>query len=541
MHPLIEKIQDDVQSAWRFRWWALVVSVAIAIVGWGVVFALPDRFEAFARVFVDTRTALKPVLQNIAVGQDVNAQLNFVRQSLLAGEQLERIAEESGVIPPTMVDPSERSGILASLANRVELTVSSASDREEERSTAGSIYGVSYRDADRDRALRVVDTVLNTLVEETLGGKRADAESAQKFLESSIRDYEQRLRAAEGRLAEFKKQHIGLMPADDGQGSGYFAQLQSALDAIKKAETDLSIAVSRRAELSKQLRGETAITAATATHVSGSSGGAAGVDSVSRIKETQARLDDLLLRFTDRHPDVIATRATLEELKRRREQEIADLRRGDPAAVAASGASSNPVYQSIQLALNQVDVEIATLRGQIAQHNSKVQDLRQRLDTAPQVEAEFAQLNRDYDVNKSQYTALLASYEKARLGERADNAGSVRFEVVQPPTAAFRPVWPQRGMLLVAVLLGAIAAGAGVAFLLHLLQPVIGSSRGLAELTGLPVLGTVSEAFPEQLKADARRDAWRFALAASLLIVAFGVSMLLNRMGVKISLATGAS
>ena len=52
------------------------------------------------------------------------------------------------------------------------------------------------------------------------------------------------------------------------------------------------------------------------------------------------------------------------------------------------------------------------------------------LDTAPQVEAEFAQLNRDYDVNKAQYTALLASLQKARLGERADDAGSIRFEVV---------------------------------------------------------------------------------------------------------------
>ena len=57
------------------------------------------------------------------------------------------------------------------------------------------------------------------------------------------------------------------------------------------------------------------------------------------------------------------------------------------------------------------------------------------MNSAPQVEAEYQQLNRDYDVNKAQYTALLESYQKARLGERADNAGSVRFEVVLPPTA----------------------------------------------------------------------------------------------------------
>ena len=44
---------------------------------------------------------------------------------------------------------------------------------------------------------------------------------------------------------------------------------------------------------------------------------------------------------------------------------------------------------------------------------------------ATRAEAELAQLTRDYDSNKTQYTSLLNSYQKARLGEQADNAGSV--------------------------------------------------------------------------------------------------------------------
>ena len=115
------------------------------------------------------------------------------------------------------------------------------------------------------------------------------------------------------------------------------------------------------------------------------------------------------------------------------------MRRGDASAVASSGAGNNPVYQSMQLELNKVDVEIAALRKELAQHQGTVAELRQRVNSAPQVEAEFQQLNRDYDVNKAQYTALLESYQKARLGERADNAGSVRFEIVLPPTSPSSP------------------------------------------------------------------------------------------------------
>jgi polysaccharide chain length determinant protein (PEP-CTERM system associated) len=268
--------------------------------------------------------------------------------------------------------------------------------------------------------------------------------------------------------------------------------------------------------------------------VVGTTGVSSGSDTLTRIKETQARLDELLLRFTDKHPDVIATRQTLEELQKRRVSEIESLKRGDANAVAASGAGSNPVYQSIQLALNQADVEIASLRGELAQHRAKAAELRQRLDTAPQVEAEYAQLNRDYDVNKAQYTALVANYQKARLGEQADNAGSVRFEIVQPPTANFAPVFPRRGLFLAGALFLALVVGGALAYLLHLVKPVVGSARSLTLLTGIPVLGVVSSAFPGKLQSAAKRDLLQFAAGVACLLIGFAIVLALNWSGFRL-------
>jgi polysaccharide chain length determinant protein (PEP-CTERM system associated) len=273
--------------------------------------------------------------------------------------------------------------------------------------------------------LRVVEVLLSTFVEQTLGGKREGSEHAQNFLQAQIKDYEQRLTSAEDRLAAFKKKNVGLMPTEQG---GYFTQLQTEVDAAKKAETDLAIALSRREELAKQLHSDTAISSAGASGSAQGGRGTSGGDTWSRIQEAQAKLDELLLKYTDRHPDVIAARATLDELKQRRTAELDSLKRGEPGAVASSGAGNNPVYQNIQLALNKEDVEIAALRRELAQHQSTVAELRQRLNSAPQVEAEFQQLNRDYAVNKAQYASLLARYPKARLGDSAGAAGSVRFE-----------------------------------------------------------------------------------------------------------------
>jgi len=536
VNPLIIQVQEELSSAWRFRWLALAVAAALALVGWLVVFALPDRDEAVASVFVDTRTSLKPVLQGLTVEQDVDAQLNLVRQSLLAGPQLQKIGRESGVLP-TGLDPRRQEQALTDLSRRIAINVRSANGREEERNTAGSIYSIVYQDEDRARSLRVVGILLDKLVKETLGGKREGSENAQQFLEAQIRDYESRLRTAEDRLAAFKSRHIGLMPTVQG---GYFAQLQNTSQAAATVKTKLLEAQSRRATLNKQLHGDVAFAAGSAQPAPG---GAArgGLDTLSRIDEAQAHLDELLLRFTDRHPDVIAARQTLEDLKKRRAAEIESLRKGDATAVAASRASSNPVYQSVQLALNQVDVEIADLNTELAQHEAKLNELRRYLDTAPQVEAEFAQLNRDYDVNKAQYTALLANLQKARLGERAATAGSIRFEIVQPPTASFRPVWPRRVSLLTGILAAALGAGGALAYGLSYLYPVVCSASAFAQsVAGVPVLGVVSVAFPERQRLARRRDVRRISIAAGGLVLAFVDAVILSLAGFRVSTAAVA-
>lgn len=523
------RILDEVRGIWRFRWMALAAAFAIALAGWTLIFALPDTWEGDARVFVDTRTALKPALQGLTTDQNVDAQINYVRQSLLEGPQLEKIAKDTGVMGPNVTDERARAKLLEKFSNRIALTVVNAGTQGDERSTAGTIYGFHYEDVSRARALLVVDTLLNTFVEETLGGKRQGSENAQKFLEAQIKDYEQRLSVAEDKLAAFKKKNVGLMPADQG---GYFAQLQKETDDAKKAEIDLSVAQSRRDELYKQLHSDEAISTAGSSY--NPAGNRIGGDTLSEIQQTQHKLDELLLKYTDEHPDVIATRATLADLKRRRAIELDSLRRGDAAAIASSGAGNNPVYQSMQLELNKADVEVAALRRQMAQHQATVAELRERLNSAPQVEAEFQQLNRDYDVNKAQYTALLESYQKARLGERADTAGSVRFEVVLPPTAPVVPVWPKRTKLLAEVFVAAMALGAGLAYALHVMKPIVMSTRGINELTEFPMLGVVSGAFPSRQRSEDRRRMWGFCMAAACLLIAFGVAIALNRSGARL-------
>jgi polysaccharide chain length determinant protein (PEP-CTERM system associated) len=295
------------------------------------------------------------------------------------------------------------------------------------------------------------------------------------------------------------------------------------MDAVKTSQTTLNGALIRREALLKQLRGEAPVAAAGSTTQGTNSqqNGASAGDTLSRIKESQARLDELLLKFTDKHPDVIAMRRTLEDLKERRVAEVDALRRGDPNAAALTGASSNPVYQNIQLSLNQVEVEIAATKAALQDHQEKVAELRRFADTMPQVEAEYAQLNRDYTVTKAQYTALAERLEKARVGEGAEATGSVRFEVVDPPSSPFKPVAPKRLLLIAGVFVVGLGVGVGIAYLLNLVKPVFYNIRTLAESTGITVLGAISLTHSDVERAAMRAALLRYSAVVGVLFAVF--------------------
>lgn len=527
MNEIITQILGICRDIWRYRWIAMAVAWGVCLVAWSVVLFLPDKYEARARVFVDPSTALKPVIQGLAVEQDVNAELNFVRQGLMSRQHLQMIVDKTG-LGAQAITPEQKARVVDALGFRIEIVAQPSSVSTNGNEVPSKVYTISYQDTVRDRSIQVVQILLDSFMKGTIGGKRTESLAAQKFLEGQIRDYEGRLSQAEQSLADFKKKNVGMVPGD--QQSDYFTRLQNEIDEVKKTQTQLGVAENRRTALSQQLRGEGPL-AATASLQGpvGPNGSQSGGDTLSRIRETQAKLDELLLRFTEKHPDVIALRQTLADLKERRANELEALKRGDPAAAAMTGASSNPVYQSIQLALNQADVEIAGLRGVLSDHQQKVVELRRMVDTMPQVEAEFARLNRDYAVNKAQYTALVDRLEKARLGGEADATGSVRFEVIDAPSADFHPVSPKRTLLLLSVFLGAIAAGGGVAYVLTLLWPVFHSARQLGAITGAAVLGVVSATRNAGTALAARHQVVRYTMAFGTLFAALVIVVVVGK------------
>lgn len=506
MKELFGQILIHVRGAWRFRWYALAACWGVALVGWLFVLSMPDVYESRARVYVDTDSVLKPLLTGLAVNTDVSNRVNMMSRVLMGRPNLERVAKETDLY------------LRAPDQEAFERLVSALSIDIKLEGSGDNTYSLRYSDSDPAMAQRVVRKLLDTFVEDTLGIKRADSDSAQKFLVAQIKEYEQRLRDAEDRLAAFKQKNVGNMP---GQAGDYYTQMQTASAALEDLRAKFRLATERGRELQKQLGGEEP-TFGLFSEGDGSEGANDG-----QIAEYRKQLDQLLLQYTDKHPRVVALKETIAQLEAQRAARNPKAKGGTPVArdkrdAATLALDINPVYQNLKIELSRVQVELAELRQQIGEKEAAVAQLKSKVTTVPETEAELTRLNRDYEVNKAQHQALLQRLESARLSESAETSTEqVRFRIIEPPTEPLIPIGPKRALFMTAVLCAALGAGIVLAFFINQLKPVFLSRGMLANITGLPVLGSISYIAPKVSRPLFRRDAVLISLVGGALFVVY--------------------
>ncbi len=505
MKEQFEALLGLARSAWRFRWIALAVAWFVAIGGTLAVLALPNKYESKAQIYVDTRSVLRPLLQGLAVSPETQDQTDVVRRALLARPSLEQVAQTVGLYKRT-----------ASAAGAESLVTELAQLISIDGNPAVGLYSISYSDGNPKVAQAVVQTLLDTFKEKSLGAGRTDTQSAEKFLQQQVTTLEERLSKSEDALAEFKKRNVGLMPDERGD---YFRRMQAEVATQERIRTDLAVATTQRDALRSKLSGEQRGTVALANMPS-SQDIQAATTLDTRIRDSKRQLEELLLKFTDRHPEVLALKDQIARLEEQRRVDLGGVRATNGSRSEGSSVSIDPVMQNLQIQLNSADVQVAALQTQASQAGGRVAELRRVVTAGPEVEAELVRLNRDYGVTKQQYEALLGRLANARLSNEADRSEDGRFKLMEPPRAPLRPIKPNRLLLLIGTLFAALGTGLGLALLLALTRPVVYSKRVLANLTGLPVIGVVSRSRTPRRQAAERRDRFLCAAAAAILVVA---------------------
>ncbi len=469
MYNMIDKLLFGIWGVWRFRWLALLVAWLIALAGWTIVYKMEHKYLSSARIYVDTNEVLEPLLQGLAIQPNVKDRVALMSKTLLSRPNLEVLIDNSGLSGPTG-SAAGRQALISQLEGDINIYDASGSQ---------SLYTINYAHADPAIARQVVASLIDIFVDRNLGEEREDDVAAQRFLDARIVEYEGRLEAAEKRLANFKRRNAGSMP---GEAGGYFQRMEAARDKLRTASLSLREVRNRRDELRRQLQNkEPVLVSSNPDYVP---------QDVARIRSLQDQLDNLRVRYTDRHPQVAQLRETIAELQEARTR--TDDTGGSVGERRNTGVPSL-AHQQVSTMLAESEARMAELSVRVSQYQSEFDELNATIDSIPQVEARLAQLDRDYATVRDQHTTLLGRREAARLTEAVkEKSDNVTFRVVDPPFVQDRPAIPNKKLLNIAVLVAALGAGAGLAFLLAMLSPVFFHKRGLSMVAGVDVLGAVS-------------------------------------------------
>src|SRR5579872_7351939 len=95
MDDLRSLLQRFIFSIWRKRWIALGIAWVLCISGWFAVAAIPNQYEASARVYVDSDAVLTPLLRGLALDNTPTSQLELLQHTVLSRPNLEKLISKT--------------------------------------------------------------------------------------------------------------------------------------------------------------------------------------------------------------------------------------------------------------------------------------------------------------------------------------------------------------------------------------------------------------------------------------------------------------
>lgn len=518
MQELIAQAISVARGMWRFRWTGLIVAWIVGLVGVVVAFKIPDRYEAAARIFVDTQSILKPLMAGLAVQPNIDQQVAMLSRTLISRPNIEKLVR--------MADLDLKSESKAQQEALIEDLMNTVAIRSAGRD---NLYSLNYVSADKDKAKRVIQAMVSIFVESSLGASRKDTDSAKVFLDEQIRSFETKLEEAETRLKDFRLRNLE-MQTGDGKDSA--SRLMEITQTLESAKLQLREAEQSRDAAKRQMDAEKAGAKpdpATQSQLQESALSIATPEIDARLEAQRRNLDSLLQRFTDQHPDVVSTRRLIADLERQKTKEVAELRRAAmamPAANTAAGAQPSLAAQELARMLATSEVQVAALRARVSEYQSRQAQAKALTRTSPQIEAEAAQLNRDYAIVKKNYEDLVTRRQSASMSGDLDMAsGVVDFRLIDPPRVSPKPVSPNRIFLLLAALAAAVAAGLVATFVASQFRPVYDDVQQLRVSTGLPLLGVVSMILSDDDKRRERSNRIRFFFGTGSLLACYLLAM----------------
>ncbi len=491
----------------RNRWHFLILFCVGWFLVWGASWLMPSIYRSGTLILVE-RPAVPEKLVASNIDTDIQRQLDSISQQILSRTRLLTIIDHLNLYAEDRKRLSDDL-IVERMQKDIEIELVRGDDRKL------SAFNIYYSSRDPKTAQSATSELANLFITQNLEQRQERSENTTRFLEDQLNLARQKLAAQEARMRDFKDKHIGELPSQNAANlqilGGLQTQLQAQQDALSRAKQQNTYLES----LLGQYRSLTPSGAAVGEVVPG---GLSAID--KELDRLKAQLTDLSSHYTDKHPDVRKTKEQITKTERLREKFLADMSSSSTAANPATNPSEPKTAAMLEM-----DSQLKANRAEIANHETAIRDLQAkvaqyqgRLNAAPVMEQQFADITRDYDQSKADYDALLAKKNQSEMATNLEKTQQgEHFRMLDPPNLPTRPFKPKRLQLCGVGLLAGLVFGSATSFGREKLSGKIFTEREIKKIVPYTVMAEIPTIETLQEQVNRRKDTWAMAFVMLLI------------------------
>jgi capsular polysaccharide biosynthesis protein len=466
--------------------------------------------------------------------------IEIVRQRVMTNEHIEGIIEDNALYLDTPLSPREKNRLFGDRASVIV----------EQMDDGTMSFIVAFDGEDPVQATKVTARLIDLFQEENVRSRTESAMNTAEFLENEAARLSVQIADFEDRIAAYKEENSGRLPEQERLNMQTLDRLQRELEAAEREIRDLA---QRKAVAEADLAQVRADLAQARAGVVGAeplpgsperlrflkakymrmlstyssehpdvreiqreielldpNGSLVNVPFITeQIRQRTIELAELRRRYSESHPDVIATRRALDRLQ----QELDEAKSESPDNMQVT----DPESQRLLAIIRGLDREAAAQRARRGELRERIAVLESRLMDTPQVQREYLSLTRGYEQLQKKYNDIKLKQTQMELAvsvETGQRAG--RFTVItqaQTPDSPFNPNRP--ALIFLGILVGA-GSGLLVSAMLDAVDKTLRDEIDVREMWGAPPMVSIPVI---RNQADVRRKYIRISVYTVVIFI----------------------
>ncbi|SHI12792.1 polysaccharide chain length determinant protein, PEP-CTERM locus subfamily [Desulfofustis glycolicus DSM 9705] len=511
----MQQIRRLVDVALRRK--ALILFCTLLGVSLGLAYYLtqPKIFQSTALLSYQQQR-INPSEMSPDVVSRIQETVNTTTQIILSRSSLEKIIADLGLFKESENPPSVEAQVQA-LRQNINV----------QRSSRDDTFSISFSGRNPSQVALVTNSLAARFIEENLQYREERAQETSLYTQDELNMAKEMLDQLEAKMRDYKLAHFNEMPE---QREGNLTRLnslqeqyqgrQDSIQDLERTRVMLQEQINVRRQLlaenarlrQNQLQPQTPVTAQPETQQ-------------ERLARLQTTLQQLLGRYTERHPEVKQIRREISSLEQSIEQNL-----GEAADSTASASQRQPSggrqfdqeLFDLQIQLKDIGLNIEELNKERVELKAAIEQYEQWIAAVPEREAEWSALTREYAELRRHYDELVSQNLQAQssLNLERKQKGS-QFRIEDSARVPEKPVSPVFVKIMALALLAGAGVGGVLAFGLNMLDTSLRSPADFENLFQQEVICSIPYL---PLKRETRRE-HLWSIAGALFFVVYGAAI----------------